>query len=153
MSEDPANLQNLHDVVPPPEVSWWPLAPGWYVLGFVALVTFLWLSWVSWKRWRGNAYRRAALEALEGATNSVEVAEVLRRTALAISSRPEIAMRTGDDWIEWLESTFPGNLSEEVRKQLTGDLYRPQSDPTSSDSLRTFASEWIRDHSILPPTA
>lgn len=42
MSTDAASLANLHDIVLPPSVSWWPLAWGWYLLSALLLVGLAW---------------------------------------------------------------------------------------------------------------
>jgi hypothetical protein len=42
MSAPPADLtslENLYDIVMPPPIPWWPLAPGWYVVGGVLVQT------------------------------------------------------------------------------------------------------------------
>lgn len=154
MKDDPGNLQNLHDVVSPPDISWWPLAPGWYFVLLIASFVLMGLAWKTGKRWRENAYRRAALKALEKASGDVEVAGILRRTALAIAPRADVAGRTGDDWADWIGSLLPNAMPEDVRGHLAADLYRPQSGGPASDSLRAYASEWIRNHSVerIPPT-
>ncbi|MEM7600554.1 MAG: DUF4381 domain-containing protein [Verrucomicrobiota bacterium] len=147
MTDDPSSLKNLHDVVSPAEVSWWPLAPGWYAVGIFTSLVLIWLCWKSWRNWQGNAYRRAALAALDKASGDVEVVRILRRTALAISPRADVAGKTGDDWTEWIASLLPKVMPDEVRERLSVGLYRSQYDSTESASLRSYASEWIRNHS------
>jgi hypothetical protein len=61
---DPTGLDNLFDIVVPPPVSWWPPAPGWYVVGGLAIALAVWGAWRWWERWRAAAYRRAALAEL-----------------------------------------------------------------------------------------
>ncbi len=148
MTDDPSSLKHLHDVVSPAEVSWWPLAPGWYVFGFVALIVLIWLCFRSWRKWQDNAYRRDALAALNSASGDVAVAVILRRTALAIAPRAEVAEKTGEDWTDWVASLLPKAMPEEVREQLTRGLYRSQSEELASASLRAYASEWIQNHSL-----
>ncbi|MDF1851561.1 MAG: DUF4381 domain-containing protein [Verrucomicrobiales bacterium] len=150
MKDDPNSLQNLHDLVAPAEISWWPLAPGWYGMATLLLVAAIWLCFRAWKQWRRNAYRRAAMKQLEQAADGTEVAEILRRTALAFASRDEIASKTGDDWADWLASVFPDPMPEEVRRSLGASLYQSQSDPTALASLREYAAQWIRHHSSQP---
>jgi len=36
---DPTSLENLYDIAMPPPIPWWPLAPGWYVVGGVLVQT------------------------------------------------------------------------------------------------------------------
>jgi len=50
-------------VVPPP-VSWWPPAPGRYVVGALAIALAVWSARHGWERRRATAYRRAVLPLL-----------------------------------------------------------------------------------------
>ena len=44
MKPDPASLENLRDIAVPPPVPWWPPAPGWWVLGLLALLVLIYLG-------------------------------------------------------------------------------------------------------------
>ncbi|MEM6279633.1 MAG: DUF4381 domain-containing protein [Verrucomicrobiota bacterium] len=149
MKDDPASLQNLHDVVSPAAVSWWPLASGWYFVGAFVLIALVWQGWRRWRSWRASAYRRAALEELAEAHSSLDVATILRRTALAVAEREEVADRSGSAWIEWLEAALPGSLEAGVREQLVEGIYRSRSDTSASEPLRAYAARWIRFHSVV----
>ncbi|MEM1442609.1 MAG: DUF4381 domain-containing protein [Verrucomicrobiota bacterium] len=149
MKSDLSSLKNLHDVVAPAEVSWWPLALGWYFLGALVLFSVLWFGWNALKRWRANAYRRAALNELAEALSDGEVATILRRTALAVADREQVAVKSGADWIDWLDSALPVPMEAEVRDQLAEGIYRSQPGAPASESLRAFAARWIRFHSVV----
>jgi len=60
---DPASLDNLHDIIVPDPVSVWPLAPGWYGLGWVLLIALAFWVWSRMRQRRLNRYRREALAA------------------------------------------------------------------------------------------
>jgi hypothetical protein len=133
----------------PHEVSWWPLAPGWFVLIGIVLLASLFLIQRLWKRWQGNAYRRAALRELDAADNATAVAEILRRTALAFAPRDEIAAKTGTSWIEWLASRSPEEMPTIVRDQLSNSIYAaPCKEPLIND-LRDYARAWILHHKTI----
>ena len=55
MQADP--LQQLRDIHIPAEPSWWPPAPGWWLLAGICLAALFWLS----KLWRARRRRRAPL--------------------------------------------------------------------------------------------
>lgn len=150
MKDDPASLRNLHDLVPPAEIGWWPLAPGWYFVGTLFFVIAVWLGLRFWRQWQGDAYRRAALKELEKATETVEVAAILRRTALASVQRGEVAPKTGDDWTNWLATCLPEPMPEEVRRALGTSLYGAEVDSRLPRPLREYAARWIRHHSFDP---
>ena len=113
---DPEQIP-LRDLHLPDAVSWWPLAPGWWVLIALALIglAFLVRAWLK-IRARGAA-RRYALRQLneivaeyEERKNPVEfgvqLSELLRRTMLAYAPRLDVAGLTGDAWLEKIDAAW-----------------------------------------------
>jgi Domain of unknown function (DUF4381) len=151
MNEDATSLDRLHDIVTPPLIPWWPPAPGWYVLAATLLVVVLGLVLCFWLRWRANAYRREALRTLDSAVDVATIAALLRRTALAESSRSEIAALTGNAWVDWLTARSPEPVPPAIREQLVNGSYAPS---TASDltTLRVWAARWIALHHSAPKT-
>lgn len=146
MNESATSLDRLHDLVLPPAVPWWPPAPGWYVVIALALTAAAWMALRSWKRWESNAYRREAARELASLESSAAIAELLRRTALAIAPREEIAEKTGTAWLDWLAAHFPEPMPDTVRVQLTAGVYRASSGSQELSSLRDYAVRWIAQH-------
>ena len=111
MDPEAIPLRGLHL---PDAVGWWPLAPGWWLLGAL-LVFACFLLARRWMRRRAHtAARRKALRQLEesrsafayhgnAVTLGAEVSELLRRAMLAYAPRSEVAGLTGDAWLEWLD--------------------------------------------------
>ena len=132
------SLDRLHDLVLPPAVLWWPLAPGWYVVLGIAIVLVFVLLHRAWKRWRADAYRRAALHELDSIEDAVAMAELLRRTALAIAPRHVIAEKTGAPWLDWLAAQCPDAMPDTVCSLLTTGVY---GRPPASRSCSTPAPE------------
>lgn len=149
MNEAATSLDRLHDLVLPPEVSWWPLALGWYVVGGILLLLVLVLVYRAWRRWRANAYRRAALGELASVNDAAGIAELLRRTALAASPRPVIAAKTGAAWLDWLTAQCPKTMPDAVREQLTAGVYARSVKPDELHELRDYAAYWIARHQPL----
>ncbi len=147
MTKDPADLSKLHDIVVPDAVSWWPPAPGWWVLIVLVLLLVLVLAIRQLRHWRADAYRRAALAELDRARTAEDAAILLRRTALAIAPRDEIARLHGDDWTRWLAERSATPPNDEVRALLATSLYEPARRGGSIEPLRDFARDWIRHHS------
>lgn len=146
MTNDPASLDRLHDLALPPEVPWWPLAPGWYVLIALTFAAAAWFAFRTWKHWRSNAYRRAALQELKSLDTPVAIAELLRRTALAIAPRTVIAELTSPAWPDWLAQQCPEPMPESVRTQLTAGIYQAPSNNPDLAPLKTYATRWITRH-------
>jgi hypothetical protein len=118
MKDNPASLDRMHDLALPPQVPWWPPAPGWYVVIALLLLLACFLARRFWKHWRANAYRREALRQLANCGDTPAVAELLRRTALAITPRPEIAGKSGACWADWLAARLPSPMPAGVRSDL-----------------------------------
>jgi Domain of unknown function (DUF4381) len=151
MNEAATSLDRLHDIVLPPAVPWWPPAPGWYVLfAFILLVAAL-LGWRIWKHWQANAYRRAALRELRTLQDAPAIAELLRRTALAVVPRHVIATKAGAAWVDWMAMQSGEAMSPEVRELLTAGVYGRQATDRDVDALRDFARGWIARHHLVPP--
>ena len=146
MSDDPADLNNLHDIVVLPDVSWWPLAPGWIVLGVLASVTICYYAYRSYRTWRLNAYRRDAIDQLSSVNSSAQIAEILRRTALSITSREEVASLQGEAWLKWLNDHSNTEASESVRTSLLQSIYKPTDSENDTSTLKDFAKHWILNH-------
>lgn len=147
MNSDPASLANLRDIVTPPPVPWWPLAPGWWflltVLGLIAVL----MAVHGWRRWRANAYRRAALRALRGAADVASIAEILKRAALVAYPRTQVASLSGSAWVKWLAETGGRPVPAAVSQALTVGVFAEREFAEISQ-LAAFAAEWIRSHEI-----
>jgi hypothetical protein len=150
MSDAPTSLDRLHDLVLPPAVPWWPLAPGWYAVMALALVAAAWMTLRAWRRRQANAYRREAMRELASLHSAEAIAELLRRTALAIAPRPEIAEKTGSAWLDWLVAQSPEPMPDRVCVQLTAGVYGPPAVSQDIDTLRDYAARWIALHQSPP---
>lgn len=146
MNDASTTLDRLHDLVLPPAVPWWPLAPGWYLVLALALVVAAWGALRVWKHWQLNAYRREAMRELALLESSAAIAELLRRSALAIAPRTEIAEKTGSAWLDWLTAQFPEPMPDTVRMQLTVGVYDPSHTSQELSILRNYAGRWITHH-------
>lgn len=152
MNDAATSLDRLHDIVEPPPVPWWPPAPGWYVVLALVTAAAAWFCVRYWRQWQANAYRREALHELQAAKSPTEIAELLRRTALAIAPRSRIASLSGDGWAEWLASCVPESMPRAVYLLLAGSVYDPTTPDTDIALIRDYAKTWIERHR-LPQTA
>ncbi len=115
MDETQLPLRDLHL---PDAIGWWPLAPGWWFVLFVAATLVGYLVWYVYKRWQHNAPRRFALRQLaryeaeyaqhrNPVTLGGQLSELLRRGMLAYAPREEVAGLTGEAWLQWLDRGMP----------------------------------------------
>ena len=146
MNADPGNLANLRDIIEPLPVSWWPPAPGWWVLLGLGLLGLLALAVRGWRSWQANAYRRVALAEIEQATDVFTIAQILKRTALVAYPRTNIAELTGAAWIRWLGETGGQAVPPKVAEGLSAGIYSSPN-PSDLDEAKGFAAEWVRGHS------
>lgn len=135
----------MHDLALPPPVSLWPATPAWYALGVLVLLGLLWLAWRGWRAWRRNAYRREALAALETAQAPVEIAVILKRTALAAWPRAQVAALAGAEWAALLRSSAPRARLTDAMARLMADLSYQSTMPAG---VRDAARRWIRLHDV-----
>lgn len=120
--EEQALLQQMNDIVTPGQPGWWPLAPGWWVLAIICVVLFVLLYlWRRKKtrrqqqlRWRDSALAEheklsANLLTVNEEEYSVheglaQLSVLMRRVALAVLPRKQIASQTDDQWLTTLDS-------------------------------------------------
>ncbi len=164
MKTDPASLDRLHDIVPPPAAPWWPPAPAWYwVLGLLALLLLVFLL-RSLMCWRRNKYRREALAEFARHESSLldparragvlaALAELLKRTALTAFPREQVASLTGDPWFQFLDRT--GRQAAFARgggKVLEAAAYNPGSaagvGDTQARELASHVRDWLAHHRV-----
>lgn len=144
MSTNPTSLDNLHDIVMPDPISWWPLAPGWYVVILGLLIAAIWASIRFIQQWQKNRFRREALHELESIKPS-ELPSLVKRVALCAWPREQVASLSGDDWLQFLQrNNFPKNLG----KNLITLSYSPSSNLKTNSpefsELKTTVRTWIQ---------
>ena len=156
---DAGSLQNLNDIVLPPAVAWWPPAPGWYVLFALVLVALLVAGFLQWRRWRDNRYRREALLELSAIRTNASaeqlhaVPELLKRAALSVWPRTEVAALTGADWHRFLDRTAGldqfcsgvGETLDQLAYSNSGSGAR-ELDARQSGQLLDASELWLKKH-------
>lgn len=138
MPQDAASLQNLRDIVVPEPPPLWPPAPGVWILLIVALAVVLVLALWWWRARQRNAYRRAGLDLLEDARTSRDINIVLKRVALAVWPRAEVAPLYGNDWATFLDGACSRT------NFVTAGAIEDGTEP--SPELQRLARTWIRHH-------
>ena len=126
----------------PAAPSFWPPASGFWILVALVLMLLITAAWFTAQTRRRNAYRRAGLTLLQSATTLYEINVVLKRVALAVFPREQVAALHGEDWHRFLQSTC-SNAQFSNLKQV--DASTP-----ATDSMRAEARTWIRQHRTQP---
>jgi len=151
MNSDPASLENLRDIAQPPPVSWWPPALGWWVVLAFILVVAAFAVWQGWRRWQARAYRRAAVRELESAQSIAEIAALLKRTALAVYPRSEIASLSGQAWCQWLQQTGGQPVPNTVAKVFSEGIFAESAQENVQEEVTAFVRAWIQNHPSPSP--
>jgi len=111
---DPAALP-LRDIRLPDPVSWWPPAPGWWLLAVVLAALFVWIAVRVQRAHRQGRARRHALRQLKKLETQYDrdgdavalargLSVLVRRTMLAYAPRADVAGLAGDAWLDWLDN-------------------------------------------------
>ena len=158
-------LQQLNDIVEPAAPAFWPPAPGWYLIGALALLLVMMATVWLWRRWQANAYRRQALEelaALRDGPQSISppherigaLASLLRRVALHGAAREKVASLSGDAWLDYLRDRSTSSPSPAVANLLSRGPYAKfgMADAVATnhradlDAAFAYVEVWIKRH-------
>lgn len=156
-------LEQLRPIVlPTHDVSWWPLAPGWWVLMAVLLLIVI----IAWclkpgfvtrqtfrKRWQ---YTQTLLENLYiecSAKGESPVAlqhylqqssEIFKRTVRHLADNPSIASLTGEKWINFLKS-IPLATTDHYEHLYGNQLYARRCEQNINlEDLHRWACAWLK---------
>jgi len=139
-------LAGLRDIHLPEPVSWWPPAPGWWLLAL--LVLLISAAVIGWLRWRKAQQAKAKvfsqhemidqalleIDRLQQLTSSgadvhrtvTELSGLLRRVAMRLDvsqggqgEQTDIAGLSGESWLAWLDGQWDSNtFSQDAGRQL-----------------------------------
>ena len=108
----PLQLQDIHL---PESASFWPLAPGWWILFALIVAITTWITFKALKRAKKKKYQRKILakfktleNKLKENPNNATIAQIntlLRQVAITYYPRSKVASLTGDDWLHFLDVT------------------------------------------------
>jgi hypothetical protein len=127
---------NLRDIHLPEAISWWPLAPGWWIIAGATLL-FIIVFFVSRKISR-KTYRRykrsrqlkrdikSELEHIKQhykqTQNESALAKslsiLLRRASISYYPAKDTAGLTGDDWLSWLDTGNTKNTGKRFQSNI-----------------------------------
>jgi Domain of unknown function (DUF4381) len=151
-------LSQLRDIRGLDPVSWWPPAPGWWLIPGILIVAAVIVLIVR----RRNLAREASLQAEINRTlnelrinknNSLKqkaalLSELLRRLAIARYGRIECAGLQGRNWLRWLTNNDPGGFSWDKNGAILIEApYMPEDGATAVrnwDDLLDAAERWVK---------
>lgn len=151
MTRDP--LSQLRDIHLPLPVSWWPPAPGWWIVS-VLLAAFCVGGGYFLRKFRmKRRYRKFALQELErlagnpdGKAVLIQTAVLVRRVAVQSFGSQAVARLAGDKWLQFLDQTAgTDQFTQGPGAALGHDLYRPVAE-VDGERIIHVAAKWIKDH-------
>ncbi len=144
----------LKDIHLPDPVNWWPPAIGWWLLAVIVpllIVAGIFL----YKRLRRQTALKTAgkmLAALrrdksrDGLQTLVELSALLRRVAISVAPRTDVAALSGEAWLAYLDASFQdAPFSRGVGRCLAEAPYR-QAAPADADfdALFELCEQWLK---------
>jgi Domain of unknown function (DUF4381) len=160
-------VEGLNDIVLAAPAGFFPLAPGWYVLALLLAALAAW-AFLRYRRHRAaNLYRRQALAELEALVDVLEhkggryevaarLPELLKRVALQVAPRAEVAFLTGADWLAQLDRMYGGDAFSKGPGRLLPRLAYGTATFVASvpraelDALVRLSREWVQRHHPVP---
>lgn len=132
------SLDNLRDIVLPNPPPLWPPAPEvWLLIAIIVLAAII--LFYQWRQVRQrNAYRRAGLALLDGVSTVHDVSVILKRVALAVFPREQVASLYGEEWADFLKQTY-------ASRDFSMIVQAGPDEPASGKVIR-LAAAWIRHH-------
>lgn len=142
----------LRDIHIPDAISWWPPAIGWWVLA-VLIPLCLYLSYKLYK----HITRKTALKSAKSYFKMlrddeqrskheklVELSSLMRRTAVSLYPREDVASLTGDAWLNFLDqSIINRGFNSDTGWLLTEGLYSKKDDSYYLTPLFNLCEDWL----------
>ena len=151
--QDP--LADLHPLRQPELIGWWPLAPGWWLLLCVSIVTVAVLIYLLRRQYTRNAYRRRALLQLRALHEQYQtdgnasdylahINALLKGVALLAYPRATVAAQHGESWRTFLNLTLPPDA--QLPSDFDNAIYQSQAPDLDMTQLHDAALHWIKKH-------
>lgn len=149
------SLDNLHDIIIPDPIGFFPLASGWYMV-FLLLVTYaIHFSVKRYKNYQKDLYRRDALERIlsfeRSKSSALELISLAKIVGFSAYGREEIAKLSGESWWEFMELNSKVKIPQTLKSEIDKLLYRSdyQLEETTYDEIAGMVKIWIETHRVV----
>lgn len=151
---NPGSELPLRDIHLPDPLSWWPPAPGWWLL-LTLLVAIALLGGYLLHRYRRNALQRAAQQALhrigedyrqsgDARVLAQQLSILLRRVSLSCYPRRQVAGLTGRAWLSLLDRCLPGEEFQRGAGRVLIDAPYSLDSRVDGPALLQLCERWLR---------
>ena len=147
----------LRDIHAAPLPSFWPPAPGWWLLAVLLLAALVVLGIWLVRRYRWHRLQQQILGEIDqlGDCYSTDKASefvtglstLLRRVALQRYPREQVASLTGTGWLRFLDETGgKGEFEHGIGQLLERGAYAPQAGELPASELLALARCWAKQN-------
>lgn len=144
-------LAKLKDVHLPAEVSWWPLAIGWWILIALFIVILIFIAvqkHLKAKKFRLSRLAVSELKIIENSNEKdwlIQLEVLLKRASLAHFPKAKVASLTQDSWISFLQTTGENIWDDQSLLLLKDSVYQNQDKIPSSHKKIIFSQseQWL----------
>lgn len=150
-------LALLKDIHPAESASWWPPAPGWWILAFVSAVLLWWLGnklFKAWKRYRFKLMVKAMLAALfqqhadQPRELLVELNQLFKRW-LGSQGIQGVQHLAASDWAAYLQSDMAVSEAEKtVIETLASAQYQSLVPDYDIELLKAWSQRWLNSREM-----
>jgi len=153
---NPDLLSQLRDIHTAPPVSWWPPAPGWWVLAFLLMVLLVWIGRRLLARYRIGRRRKQMLGWVDHLNATIDpqlqpqaylatLNRIFKLVALRAFPERHCAAMAGQDWVDFLSDKMSNLQSAESLNVLASGPYdpAPRFDP---EIISELTRHWITQH-------
>lgn len=148
-----ASLDNLHGIIVPDGVGFFPLAPGWYIVALLLFTLLFHFSVRRYKVYQKSQYKREALKELatynkSGKEDVIALISLAKRVGLSAYGRNTVAKLSDDSWWDFIEQHSKAKVDSELRVALSKLLYDTsyRMDSALYDNTSAFVTAWIKTH-------
>ncbi|WP_221799556.1 DUF4381 domain-containing protein [Oceanobacter mangrovi] len=167
----PQSSLPLADIHLPEPVSFWPLAPGWWLLAGLILLAAIAIGWWFYHhqpkerqpRFNDKLFRQQLQQQLDSAWQTLQQQPdqpqhylVQLQTVLKLFARqfaPARLSHFGNDWSQWLQACKPGQFSDSSLQLLSEGLYLPPHLLNNEElaQLHQQAVGWLQQADVTTP--
>ena len=156
----PNPLDQLRDIHLPEPISWWPPAPGWWILALAGSALAVWLLRWLYRRYKAKHYRRQALaqlkelKELQAGSDSQDQLRalfvLLKQTANCAYPNRQPSSMAIDPFVEFLRFSCNQSVFSQPTGELQTLLYAKQTSEQSQDIEALFEDTriWIKAHMV-----
>ncbi len=154
-AQAPNPLDQLRDIHLPEPISWWPPAPGWWLLALAGCALLAWLLRFLYRRYKAKHYRRQALvqlQALHAETDPQAQLRglfvLLKQTANCAYPGRQPSSLAIEPFVDFLRLSCDKSVFSQSTDELQSLLYAKQTSEQNQDLKALFedAQTWIKGH-------